>query len=144
MTSRYKHILVILLALAAVSADQTSPPDQLLKDKCLTKSSSYYLLEADLKLNDSLRAIRAGEAQLQTYTRKRRAVEADVANAERRMEQWAEEIDDIHQKMKNMPDAEAYNHFVDQNNDRVRKIQEGKKYIAQRNQDLTKLTAPTD
>src|SRR5438034_11396855 len=106
MTSTQKHILLIFLVPAALAAAESQTPDQILKDKGLSKSGAFYLLDADLKLNDSLRTIRAGEAQLQTYTRKRRAIEADIANAEHMMEQWANEIDDLHQRMKNMPDAE--------------------------------------
>ena len=89
-------------------------------------------------------AIRAVQAQLDAYTRKRKAMEADIARAEQVMDGLENDIQTIDGRMKGLRDAEAHNQLVEQHNQVVQKEHEGEKYISQRRDDLSKLSTPTD
>src|SRR5438552_471216 len=78
----------------AVEQKNSSPPsspDEVLKSSGLAKVGLFYLLDADAKLPDGLRAIRKAEAQLQAYAAKRRAIEADIDKAKNFAIQWEQE-----------------------------------------------------
>ena len=89
---------------------------------------------------------RRAESQLQAYTTKRRAVEADINRAQDLIIQLGKERIAINNQMQSKKggDPQTYNRLVAQANERGTDIDEGNKYVEQRKADLEKLTEPGD
>ena len=83
--------LVPLLMGQTFPLPSTQPQEELLKAEGLTKKGWLYLLETDLKLEESLRPVRKAQAQFQLARRKRADIEQDIKRADADVVQWARE-----------------------------------------------------
>ena len=136
--------LVVFVCALTIGAD--APPADVLKSNGLTKVGSLYLLDADVKLSDSLRELRRAETLLQSYTTKRRGIEADVSKAEQFIVGWEREKVALHEELSKTSTAQTqrYNEIIGEINKRNSEILEAAKYMEDRAAALKKLEAPTD
>jgi clan AA aspartic protease (TIGR02281 family) len=136
--------LVVFVCALTIAADV--PPADVLKSNGLAKVGSLYLLDADVKLSDSLRELRRAETLLQTYTTKRRAIEADITKAEQYIIGWEREKVALHEQLSKTSTAQTqlYNQIIGDINKRNSDILEAAKYMQDRAAALKKLEAPTD
>src|SRR5262249_51782157 len=124
-------------------AEDTSP-EAILKSKGLIKVGSYFLLDADVKLSDGLRAMRKAQKDIDDYGKKRHAIEADIDKAKTSAIQWGRQMTAIQDQLTRTSDTRQYNQLVGQSNSLANNIKEAEQYIEQRQTDLRKLPAPGD
>src|SRR5688572_5122147 len=63
---------------AALAQGKEKPPEEVLTERGLSKSGSLYLVEADAKLPEGLRAVRQGRKQVDEYLEKRGRIEKEL------------------------------------------------------------------
>jgi clan AA aspartic protease (TIGR02281 family) len=122
--------------------DQT--PDAILKTKGLTKVGSFYLLDQDAQLQQSLRPMRQAQAQMEQSDRKRSQIEDDIQMADSSIAQWDQQYRQLNDQIQNTQDPNEHNRLVGPINALVSKIQQATIFKQQRQKDLGKLGDPRD
>lgn len=98
-----------LLARAVTPSDNSSPETEL-ATKGLTRVGITWLLEDDVSLPQSLRAMRAAKVQVDQYTAKRRRIDAQIASANAAIAQWSAQFQETSQRLHKTSENDRYNY----------------------------------
>jgi clan AA aspartic protease (TIGR02281 family) len=136
-------LICLLTCVVSALADDKSP-DQIFKDKGLTKFGIFYVLDVDAQLPTSLRTMRQAQAKMQDYTKKRAAIESDIQLADTSIALWYSQYRTLNEQLAATTNDVEHNRLVGPINSLVSKIQEGKIFKDQREKDLSQLADPSD
>lgn len=137
--------LCALLAFSFIaSAADDKAPEEVLKEKGLSKVGITYLLEGDAKLADTMRQFRLAKKTMDDDTRKRIDLENKVKIAKNAYAQWDYEYRQLNEKLGTEKDAFRHNQIIGQINSLVSKMKEAVEYKDAREDDLKKLGQSRD
>ena len=135
--------LVVALSCAASLAQL---PEDVLKDKGLTRVGTAYVLEVDAKLPDTLKDIRAAEKKYKDANAKRIGMQKDLDNAVNTLQGLHRDNEIETEKLNNTNKSgyASYNRQVDTVNTIRRKINEGIKYVDEQTKAIDKMPKVDD
>jgi aspartyl protease family protein len=137
--------LFIFTSAPRAAAAEAKSPEDVLKTKGLTKLGPLYIIDEDLHLTDSLKAIRKAESEVEAYAARRKLIQGDIDAASSKILRYRKDIAAINDQMANTKKSNArdYNALVNQLNARGGLIEESDKFIERRTADLQRLIPPT-
>src|SRR5690349_10687712 len=104
-------VLLFLLVAPGVRAEDKAP-EEIIKEKGLQKVNALYLLEADAKLPESLRAFRLAKKQMDDDTKKRVDAENNIKMAKGAIGNWELEYRRLNERLSDVKDAFQHNLIV--------------------------------
>lgn len=138
--------LLLLLACGAAgpAATTQSAPEAALKAKGLTKVGNAFLLEADARLAEKLREMRASAAAVAADTAKRNQIDKDIRRASDAIVSALEQIRVLDAENIKKKDVVAYNDRASRVNALLAQVAEAERFRTGREEELKKLTDPRD
>jgi clan AA aspartic protease (TIGR02281 family) len=136
--------LGLFLLLAACGRAEDKAPEDVIKEKGLQKVNALYLLEADAKLPESLRAFRLAKKQMDDDTKKRVDAENRIKMAKGAIGNWELEYRRLNERLGEVKDAFQHNQIIGQINSLVSKMKEGAQFIQEREGELKTMGASRD
>ncbi len=134
-----------LIVGAAPAPSASSPAEETLTSKGLTRIGIIYELDDDAHLQAGLRTMYSLKAKIEDNTRKRQTVDNAIANAEQKITQLNEQERQLGDKIAQTPHNQLnYNDMVVTLNNIQSNIRDGYKYIDDRKKDRAKIVDPTD
>ena len=126
------------------AAATVSPAEATLKAKGLTRVGTTFVLDADAKLPEQLRKMRAAKRQLEEHARKRQNLEADIRKADAATAQLMREYTDLKSRLYEGMPARDHNRLADQINARVANLKEAETFHDNKEKELKALVEPRD
>jgi clan AA aspartic protease (TIGR02281 family) len=136
-------VTLLLSILPRVRAEDKAP-EEIIKEKGLQKVNALYLLEADAKLPESLRAFRLAKKTMDDDTKKRVDAENKIKMAKGAIGNWELEYRRLNERLSDVKDAFQHNQIVGQINSLVSKMKEGAQFIQEREGELKTMGASRD
>jgi clan AA aspartic protease (TIGR02281 family) len=142
------HAFTALLACSALlhgaDAARSPAPEDLLKARGLAPVGTLYLLDADARLAEGLRAVRLGKKQEDEYQAKHAALEKQLKTARANIFKWSEEFARAGQQMEKTGkgDVRRYNQLVNLTNTLRDRIREGNRLVEEKEKELAALKSP--
>jgi aspartyl protease family protein len=139
-------VAAVLVTAGALHA-QASPAaasDELLASKGLTKAGTTYVLEADAKLPEALRVIRAAKKKLEDNGRKRAAVQAQIKDAQNRLARLDRQFGDLNARYNAVNSTDEKNELAAAINALTSQMREGLRYIEGKEKELKAVIDPKD
>lgn len=124
-------------SIAALAADDKAP-EEVLKEKGLSKVGITYLLEGDAKLAETMRQFRLAKKSMDDDTKKRIDLENKVKMAKSAYAQWDYEYRQLNERLGTEKDAFRHNQIIGQINSLVSKMKEAVEFKDAREADLKK------
>jgi aspartyl protease family protein len=127
MLARTASVIALAFAMLAspLARAADKAPDDVLKEKGLTKVNFTYLLPDDAKLAESLRQMRLAKKTLDDDTKKRVDLEKKIKMAKGSIATWEFEFRNLNEKLAGAKDVFENNKIVGQLNALQSKIKEG-------------------
>src|SRR3954454_17182299 len=118
MRSRVFTTCATLLALvfAATANAEDKAAEDVLKSKGLTKVGLYYVLDSDTKIPEGLVAIRQAKKRIEEYTKRKAAIEQELAATQANIDRLDQEYRDLNEEMSKWKDIYHHNKYVAQIN----------------------------
>lgn len=117
--------VALFVGLAGSAARADKAPEEVLKEKGLSKVGTSYLLDGDAKLAEELRKLRLAKKTLDDDTKKRMDLEKKIKMAKGALSQWEFEFRTLNEKLAGAKDVFENNKIVGQLNSLQSKIKEG-------------------
>jgi len=136
--------VTLLLSIVPRVRAEDKAPEEVIKDKGLQKVNALYLLEADAKLPESLRAFRLAKKTMDDDTKKRVEAENKIKMAKGAIGNWELEYRRLNERLADVKDAFQHNQIVGQINSLVSKMKEGAQFIQEREGELKTMGASRD
>src|SRR5689334_11328165 len=107
-------LMSVLCLFATAAGAQVKAPEEVLKEKELTKLGLVYVLPGDAKSIQAAQAIRNAQQQLDSESRKRADLRGQIRNANAMMQKWAADYRASAAQMESTPknSVRIYNELV--------------------------------
>jgi clan AA aspartic protease (TIGR02281 family) len=136
--------MLLLPGAVLFAQGQEKTPEEVLKEKGLTKGGAAYLLEADAKLAEGLRRVRAAKAKVDDHAARRAAIEKKIQAAKdetARLEEEYRQVNDEFVRAKGR-NAIENNRLVGRAAQLQSLMRDGERYLAEREKELAVLPDP--
>lgn len=149
-----KHciLLAVVWSLLALNVDRalaegvptTRESETVLKDAGLQRAGAMYVLDADLKLSESIRALKKAQVQTQAHRRDRARMQDEIRRAEESAREWAEQRKQIGEELSAERNVQKHNKLVVEMNNLTDMIREADNYMRTKERELDSMRAPQD
>ncbi|MEO6436804.1 MAG: aspartyl protease family protein [Tepidisphaeraceae bacterium] len=137
-------LAAILWINAALVAQASSAPEEVLTAKGLTKVGATYVLESDARMPEALRVIRASKKKLEDNARKRGMLKAQIKDAQNTIAALDRQYGDLNARFNPNLSTRERNDIISATNALESRMREGKRYSDDKEKDLKGIIDPKD